>query len=267
MTRIALGIEYDGSGYHGWQIQRDLPSVQATLENAIGRFLGARERVEVVVAGRTDTGVHARGQVVHLDVMAERSPASWVRGLNALLPADVAVRWMAPVAEGFHARFDAMRRDYRYLIWNQPQRAPLLRNRAAWCFRPLDADAMHAAARPLVGEHDFSCFRSSECQAKSPVKTLYEIEVKRRGPIVELHIAANAFLHHMVRNVVGSLVYVGTGRMPGDWIAELLAGRDRRLAAPTYAAQGLYFESVDYPPEAGLAGIMAADRASRAPLA
>ncbi|WP_085316450.1 tRNA pseudouridine(38-40) synthase TruA [Derxia lacustris] len=268
MPRIALGIEYDGGGYHGWQVQRDLPSVQVAVEAAIARFVALPGRIEVVVAGRTDAGVHARGQVAHCDVPVERTPASWVRGLNALLPDDIAVRWMAPVADRFHARFDAVRRDYRYLIWNHPLRSPLLRRHAAWCFRPLDEAAMHRAAQALVGEHDFSCFRSSECQAKSPVKTLYEVSVARRGEFVELHIAASAFLHHMVRNVVGSLVYVGSGRMPEAWIGELLVQRDRKLAAPTYAAEGLYFESVDYPAEAGLVEVMAADRARRAePLA
>ncbi|HEU4621427.1 MAG TPA: tRNA pseudouridine(38-40) synthase TruA [Burkholderiaceae bacterium] len=247
MPRIALGIEYDGHPFRGWQSQADVPTVQQTLERAIQAFLVNDQRSAVVCAGRTDTGVHALGQVVHLDTDVERPTHAWVRGVNAHLPQSVAVRWAALVPDDFHARFSAERREYFYCIHNAATRSALLAHRAAWCFRPLDAGAMNEAATCLVGEHDFSSFRSAECQAKTPVKTVYSVRVTRVGQMIHLHIAANAFLHHMVRNIVGSLVYVGLGRKPGEWIQQVLDARDRKLAAPTYDAAGLYFVRVHYP--------------------
>ena len=246
-ARLALCLEYDGRPYAGWQSQPAVPTVQTTLEQAIAQFVASDERVEVVAAGRTDTGVHALGQVVHLDTAVQRPAHAWVRGLNALLPPSIAVRWAQPVDDAFHARFAAMRRTYVYRIHNHAVRSPLLDGRAAWCHRPLDHEAMARAARVLLGEHDFSSFRSSQCQAKLPVKQVHRLDIRRDGASIELLITANAFLHHMVRNIVGCLVYVGLGRENEAWLAEVLAARDRRVAAPTYAACGLYFARVDYP--------------------
>jgi tRNA pseudouridine38-40 synthase len=249
--RIALGIEYDGAPFNGWQSQANGMTVQDVLEHALAKFIepNGNERVQVVCAGRTDAGVHASGQVVHLDTFIERDLNAWVRGTNAQLPGTIAVRWARMVPDTFHARFSAMRRNYRYLIYNHPVRSPLWAPRSTWCFRPLDAAAMQSAAQCLLGEHDFSSFRSSECQAKTPVKHVYAIDVVRNGPIVELTIQANAFLHHMVRNIAGSLVYIGLGRCEVDWLTELLLARDRKLAAPTFGAQGLCLTAVDYPSE------------------
>jgi len=199
-----------------------------------------------VCAGRTDAGVHATAQVVHFDVAAERPMSAWVRGVNAHLPASVAVRWAMPVASEFHARFAARARSYRYLLLNRRERPGLLNGKVGWCHRPLDVEAMQAAAQSLIGERDFSAFRSSECQAKSPVKILHRLDIARQGDLIVLDCCANAFLHHMVRNLVGALVYVGTGRESPAWLARLLAARDRRRGAPTYASHGLYLVGIDY---------------------
>ncbi|CAN5180966.1 tRNA pseudouridine(38-40) synthase TruA [soil metagenome] len=250
--RVALGLEYDGTPWHGWQSQPNGQTVQDVLETALGRFLDTPARVAVTCAGRTDAGVHASGQVVHLDTDVVRPDSSWVRGVNAHLPATIAVRWAAEVPVDFHARFSAVRRRYRYAIYNHPVRSPLAENRAFWCFRPLDRDAMREAAIALLGEHDFSSFRSSECQAKSPVKTMESIDWSARGDFVDIHLSANAFLHHMVRNLVGALVEIGAGRKQVAWLAELLAARARRLGAPTAPAAGLCFERVEYPRGFGL---------------
>lgn len=249
--RIALGIEYDGGPFNGWQSQTNGKTVQDALERALGAFAGAKscERIPVTCAGRTDTGVHASGQVIHLDTLIDRELHAWVRGTNAQLPESIAVRWAQLVPETFHARFSAMRRSYRYLIYNHEVRSPLWAARSTWCFRPLDVAAMHAATQCLLGEHDFTSFRSSECQAKTPIKHVYAINVERSGPFVELTIQANAFLHHMVRNIAGSLVYVGLGRCDVEWMAALLEARDRTRAAPTFGAQGLCLTAVDYPAE------------------
>lgn len=244
--RIALGVEYDGSAFNGWQTQPDRGSVQDALEAALSTIAGAR--VKVVAAGRTDAGVHAGGQVVHFDAPVARPPTAWVRGVNANLPPTVAVRWAREVDAEFHARFSATGRRYRYLLVNDPVRPALLHGRVGWFHLPLDVAAMQAGARHLLGEHDFSVFRAAECQARSPVKLLREARVGQAGNVIHFDFAASAFLHHMVRNMVGSLVYVGKGRHPADWIAELIAGRDRRLAAPTFAAAGLYLTGVEYDP-------------------
>ena len=248
--RIALGIEYDGTGFHGWQRLSHGPSVQAAVEAALSKV--ADEPVEVVCAGRTDAGVHARCQVVHFDTRAERSRRGWMLGTNSNLPAGVAAIWAQPVADDFHARFSALARRYRYTILNRPARAALDARQVAWERMPLDAQAMHAAAQALVGENDFSAFRTVACQARSPMRNVHEIAVRRDGDRVIVEIQANAFLHHMVRNIVGSLLPVGRGEEKPEWIAQLLAGRDRAAAGPTAAAQGLAFLRPYYPAEYGL---------------
>lgn len=249
MKRIALGLHYEGTPWQGWQTQPHRQTVQDTLEAALEKFCCCP--LPTTCAGRTDAGVHATGQVVHFDTEASRELFSWVRGVNAFLPASIAVRWAAEVEggdDGFHARFSATARTYHYVIYNHPVRSPLWSGRAGWVFRPLDAEAMHAAAQSLIGEHDFSAFRAAECQALSPVREMRAIRVQRRGELVIVTLRANAFLHHMVRNIVGSLIQVGTGNREGSWIADLLASRNRELAAPTFSPDGLYLAKVDYDP-------------------
>jgi tRNA pseudouridine38-40 synthase len=243
-VRIALGIEYDGAGFNGWQTQSDRRSVQDALEGALGQLAG--QPVATICAGRTDTGVHAIDQVVHFDTAVDRPLNAWVRGTNRFLPASVSVRWARPVADDFHARYSARRRSYDYWILNDAVRSPLAHARATWIFRPLDTDAMQRAAASLIGTHDFTSFRSAECQAASPVRELQQLEVLRSGRWVRVRATANAFLHHMVRNIAGSLVSVGLGRQSSGWVAELLAMRDRSRAAPTLAADGLYLARVEY---------------------
>lgn len=242
--RIALGVEYDGSAFNGWQTQPNGRTVQDRLEAALTRIAGAP--VSVVAAGRTDTGVHASGQVVHFDTEAVRPLSAWVRGVNTYLPETVAIRWAKAVDDDFHARFSATGRRYRYLLINHPVRPALAHGRVGWFHLPLDLGAMQAAADHLLGEHDFSVFRAAECQARTPVKVLRRARVGRVGDLIHFDFEASAFLHHMVRNMVGSLVYVGKGSYPPAWIAELLAGRDRRLAAPTFSPAGLYLIGVEY---------------------
>ena len=251
--RIALGIEYDGRAFHGWQKQPDAATVQSALENALTHIAGPP--VEVVCAGRTDAGVHATGQVVHFDALIERPLTAWERGVNAFLPSSVAVRWVKPVADDFHARFSAHGRRYRYVLLNRPQRPGLWDGRAGWYHHPLDVELMKTAATLLLGEHDFSAFRASGCQAKSPVKTLRQANIRRIGDLIVFDFEASAFLHHMVRNLVGSLVYVGQGKHSPAWLGELLRSADRRLAAPTFAAGGLYLVAVDYEAHWGLPAV------------
>lgn len=248
--RIALGIEYDGTDFHGWQRLSHTPSVQAAVETALSKV--ADEAIEVTCAGRTDAGVHARCQVVHFDTNAQRSERGWTLGASSNLPPSIAVLWAQPVAEDFHARFSALARRYRYTILNRPVRAALDARHAAWERVPLDAAAMHAAAQALVGENDFSAFRTIACQARTPMRNVHEIAVTRDGDRVIVEIQANAFLHHMVRNIVGSLLPIGRGEEAPDWIAQLLAGRDRAVAGPTAVAQGLTFLRPYYPAEYGL---------------
>jgi tRNA pseudouridine38-40 synthase len=244
--RIALGLEYEGSGFCGWQSQAGGGAVQNVLESALS--IVADTPTRVVCAGRTDSGVHALAQVVHFDTEAVRPDTAWVRGVNAHLPDSVAVRWAQPVPNDFHARFSARGRRYRYLLLNRAERPGLMARRVGWFHRPLDADAMAAAAGLLLGEHDFSAFRAIECQAKSPVKTLRRADVMRHGDLLVFEFEASAFLHHMVRNLVGALVYVGKGAHPPEWVGDILVGRDRARAAPTFEACGLYFAGVDYDP-------------------
>ncbi|MFA5662764.1 tRNA pseudouridine(38-40) synthase TruA [Castellaniella sp.] len=251
MARIALGLSYNGQGWHGWQTQPAGKGVQDAVEAALQRFLGGA-RCATICAGRTDAGVHALQQVIHIDVQAERRMESWVRGVNALLPDAVAVQWARPVSELFHARFEAQNRTYLYLLNASAVRSPVLRGRVGWVHDALDGAAMRAAARYLVGEHDFSAFRASECQAASPVRTLHALTVERRQGWFLFEFRGNAFLHHMVRNLMGVLLMVGRGRRPPEWAADLLEQRDRRLAAPTFMADGLYLAHVGYPASHGL---------------
>ncbi len=242
--RIALGIEYDGSRFLGWQTQPAGGAVQDALEPALAGIAGGP--VAVTCAGRTDRGVHARGQVVHFDTGVERPDTAWVRGVNALLPESVAVLWSRRLPDDFHARYSARSRTYRYVLLNRPVRPALAARHVGWFHAPLDVRAMQAAAACFVGQHDFTAFRSSECQAKSPVRTVHSLDVARAGERIDIVIRANAFLHHMVRNLVGTLIYVGKGKHPPRWAAEVLHSRDRAAAAPTFAPEGLYLEHVEY---------------------
>ena len=248
--RYALGIEYDGTDFCGWQRLGDNPSLQAAVEAALGFVAG--HPVEVTCAGRTDRGVHASCQVVHFDSPSERSTYAWTMGANSRLPHALSVRWCQPVAEDFHARFGARARRYRYRILNRRVRPALDARFVAWERQPLDADAMHAAAQALLGERDFSAFRSSQCQASHARRNLQRLDVRRIGEEIQLDVQANAFLHHMVRNLVGSLLPIGRGERPAPWLAELLEGRDRTLAGPTAAPQGLLFLGPLYPAECAL---------------
>jgi tRNA pseudouridine38-40 synthase len=248
--RIAMGVEYDGGAYSGWQLQHHADTVQARLEAALARVAAAPVRVHC--AGRTDAGVHAEGQVVHFDTAAVRSTRGWVLGTNSNLPDDIAVRWARPVAPDFHARFSATGRHYRYLILCRSTRSALLRGRAVWTHRQLDLARMRAAGRLLVGRHDFTSFRALACQAKSPVRTLRYLRIGRRGELLSLHVGADGFLHHMVRNIAGVLMAIGSGEAPPDWTAELLALRNRARGGITAPPHGLYLTRVDYPGGFGL---------------
>ncbi|HEV3241414.1 MAG TPA: tRNA pseudouridine(38-40) synthase TruA [Casimicrobiaceae bacterium] len=243
--RIALGLEYDGESFHGWQTQPDDSGVQDALEHALGAVAGARTCA--VAAGRTDAGAHATLQVVHFDTDAVRPDAAWVRGTNAHLPQTIAVRWSLPIGPDFHARFAAQGRHYTYLLLNRPVRPGLLRNRVGWYHRPLAVEAMCRAAATLLGNHDFSAFRAAECQAKTPVRTLDRLDIAREDDVIRFDLHADAYLQHMVRNIVGALVFVGAGRQAPEWMRELLESRDRRRGAATFAASGLYLTGVDYP--------------------
>jgi len=251
--RIALGVEYDGGGFCGWQTQRARCSVQDALENALAGIAAEPvSMVRTVCAGRTDAGVHALAQVVHFDTTADRPESAWVRGVNALTPPALAVTWVRPVAAEFSARYSAKSRAYRYVLLNHPVRPAAESGRVGWYHTPLHMESMRVAAANLVGEHDFGAFRSAECQAKSPVRTLMQLEIMQQGAYIVFDFRANGFLHHMVRNIVGSLVYVGNGKYGPQWISKLLDSRDRRLAAPTFDAAGLYLTGVEYDPVWGL---------------
>ena len=249
--RIALGVSYNGGAYHGWQSQADGNTVQDQLELALQKF--STRRVGTLCAGRTDAGVHGLMQVVHFDTPVERSAASWVRGTNAFLPRNIAVQWAQHMPDSFHARASATSRRYAYVLLQSPVRPSVEAGRVGWVFRPLAGDAMRAAAAHFLGEHDFTSFRASACQALSPVKTLQRIEITRRGPESHLGDAAwspcywhfefeaNAFLHHMIRNIMGTLISVGQGAQSPDWARDVLAARSRKAAAPTFSPDGLYF--------------------------
>ncbi len=249
MKRLALGIQYDGAPWQGWQTQPNGSTVQDRLETALAKFAGSP--VATTCAGRTDTGVHALAQVVHFDTELTRDSSSWLRGVNSFLPPSIAVRWAVEVPltgddDDFHARFSARARTYQYVLYNHPVRAPLMAGKVGWCFRPLDLAAMQSAAACLIGTHDFSAFRSSQCQAKSPIKSLYEIRIERHGDLIVVTLRASAFLHHMVRNIVGSLIYCGIGKHPPEWLAQILEGRERQFAAPTFMPDGLYLAAIEY---------------------
>jgi tRNA pseudouridine38-40 synthase len=251
VQRLALGVEYVGTGFAGWQRQPGAPTIEAAVARALQHV--AAHDVSLVCGGRTDAGVHALGQVVHFDTGAVRSMRSWALGANAVLPPTIAVRWALPVPAWFHARFSALQRRYRYRILNATTRSAFAAHRAAWVRAPLDVLAMRSAAALLVGEHDFSAFRAAGCQSRSPVRRIDAIVVDRDGEWLQVDIAANAFLHHMVRNIVGALIAVGRGEHAPDWAGEVLAGRDRRRAAATAPAEGLCLASIVYPHAFGLA--------------
>lgn len=243
--RIALGIEYNGRNYYGWQRQQGMATVQGRLEQALSKI--ADHPVAVTCAGRTDAGVHATGQVVHFDVEVDRAEPAWTLGVNSNLPDDIAVRWMMPVSDDFDARFSATARRYRYVIYNSPTRPAILAGGVTHSYYPLDETRMQQAAPVLLGEHDFSAFRAAHCQSNTPFRDVRFIEVTRRGDYIMVEIMANAFLHHMVRNIVGSLIEIGKGEQPVDWLESLLLGKDRTVAAATAKPHGLYLVDVTYP--------------------
>lgn len=246
MVRIAIGVEYAGNAFQGWQSQAHGCTVQDHLERAIGAIAGHPVRLHC--AGRTDTGVHSTAQVAHFDTDSVRALSAWVRGVNRHLSLPVTVRWAVETDDSFHARFSAYGRRYRYVLHNIRTRPALLAGRVGWFHLPLDESAMDRAAGLLVGRHDFSAFRAAGCQSKTPVRYMHSASVSRDGEFLLFDFHANGFLHHMVRNLVGALLYVGKGSHPPEWMAEVLVAQERRLAAPTFPADGLYLCGVDYPP-------------------
>lgn len=249
--RWVLTVAYDGGSFHGWQKQPgEMDTIQARLEAALGHIAG--EPIHVVVAGRTDAGVHATAQVVHFDTSASRPPAAWTGGINAIIDQNIRILTAQPVAAHFHARFDAQGRHYRYVLESGRLRMPQLRGKVGWTYLPLNMTPMCAAAATLVGEHDFSSFRSSDCQAKSPIKTLYNITLSGNPELMAVDVHGSAFLHHMVRNIVGALVYVGAGKISVAEFQAMVNARNRQLAPPTFMPDGLYLTGVDYPQESGL---------------
>lgn len=244
--KIALGIEYDGSEFRGWQSQKhDRGTVQETLEKALSYV--ANEEVSVICAGRTDTGVHGVGQVIHFETNAERDQKAWTLGTNTQLPFSVSVRWCRPVEDDFHARFGAVSRSYRYLIYNSPTRPALGMKHLTWNRRPLDLDLMRRAGQYLVGEHDFNSFRAVGCQSKSPIRTVHYLNLYRKGDLIIMDVKANAFLQHMIRNIAGVLMAVGSGKYPVSWVKDVLDARDRTQGGVTAPPYGLYFMSAEYP--------------------
>ncbi|MGF1701404.1 tRNA pseudouridine(38-40) synthase TruA [Photobacterium makurazakiensis] len=243
--RIALGIEYDGAKYHGWQRQNDVVSVQGCLEKSLSKI--ANQPIEVICAGRTDAGVHGTGQVVHFDIDVDRKMAAWTMGVNTHLPKDIAVRWAKEVDDEFHARFSATARRYRYIINNNALRPAILSSGVSHYHGELDEKAMHEAGQYLLGENDFTSFRAMQCQSRSPWRKLMHLNVSRQGDFVIIDVKASAFVHHMVRNIAGSLIKVGHGEQKPEWIQWLLEQKDRRLAGTTAKAEGLYLVDVDYP--------------------
>ncbi|AKZ65904.1 tRNA pseudouridine(38-40) synthase TruA [Candidatus Palibaumannia cicadellinicola] len=243
--RLALGIAYDGSTFYGWQRQQQVPSVQACLERALS--LVAKEQVSVYCAGRTDVGVHATGQVVHFDTYSNRNEKAWTLGVNANLPKSIAVRWVMPVTKDFHARFSAIARSYRYIIYNNRLRPVIFNGGLTHYYKPLDVDKIERAGQCLLGEHDFTSFRGLQCKSSTPLRTIYKFSVKSKGPYIIIDITANAFLYHMVRNIVGSLIEVGSCKRQENWISEILELKNRSLAGITAQAKGLYLVYVYYP--------------------
>ncbi len=248
--RYAVGVEYDGTNFHGWQIQVGVRTVQEQIQNAL--TIVANHPVKVQCAGRTDTGVHAFGQVIHFDSDSKRSNRNWLLGTNVNLPGDVNINWIKQVQDEFHARFSAISRSYRYVIYNGFTRSSVWRNRVVWERRPLDLALMQMAAESLIGTHDFSSFRAIGCQAKSPIRTLSRLEISKDGDIISIELEANAFLHHMVRNIAGVLISIGCGDRPVDWAREVLEHKNRTLGGITAPPQGLYLTGVGYPIEYGI---------------
>jgi tRNA pseudouridine38-40 synthase len=249
-VRVALGISYDGRAYQGWQSQLSGRTVQDRLEAALSTL--ATQRISTLCAGRTDAGVHALMQVVHFDSAVVRREVSWVRGTNAHLPLDISVEWARPVPDAFHCRASALTRRYAYVLYTSPVRPSVHAGRVGWVMTPLDVEPMRAAADQLVGQHDFSSFRAAQCQALSPVKDMRSITITQRGAFLRFEFEATAFLHHMIRNIMGCLITVGRGKQAPDWITEVLHARERRIAAPTFAPDGLYFLGPRYDPQWGL---------------
>jgi len=249
-VRLALGISYNGRAYQGWQSQLSRQTVQDKLELALGKFTA--QRVSTLCAGRTDAGVHGLMQVVHFDTPLERATSSWVRGTNALLPRDIAVEWAQVVPPEFHCRASAISRRYAYIVMESQVRPSVDVGRVGWVFKPLDSGAMQQAVAHLIGEQDFSSFRASACQALSPIKTLRRIDISKRGAYWRFEFEANAFLHHMIRNIMGCLVTVGQGKQAPEWVKQVLLERDRDAAAPTFSPDGLYFLGPRYAPHWGL---------------
>jgi tRNA pseudouridine38-40 synthase len=243
-VRIALGLEYDGTDWNGWQTQPNGKTVQDRLESAIHEFTGSHHAT--ICAGRTDAGVHAKSQVVHFDTAIDRSDWSWIRGLNTLLPDSISVRWATVVSDAFHARYSALWRQYKYRVLHSPTRSPLHHRQTTWFYRPLDLAVMQKTATLFVGEHDFSAFRSSECQANSSIRHLMRFDIARDDDQLVFTLRGNAFLHHMVRNLVGTLIEVGRGAKTTDWAKEVRESRNRMLAGPTFPAEGLCFDHVEY---------------------
>jgi tRNA pseudouridine38-40 synthase len=245
--RLALGISYNGQTYEGWQSQPSGRTVQDRLEAALSEF--AAQPISTVCAGRTDAGVHALMQVVHFDARVRREEFSWLRGTNRFLPPDIAVQWARPVPDAFHSRASAVARRYAYVVLESPVRPSVEAGRVGWVFRPLDAGAMQEAAALLIGQHDFSSFRAAACQAKTPVKTMNRVAIARHGSYWRFEFEADAFLHHMIRNIMGCLLVIGQGQQPPQWMSQVLAARDRDAAAPTFSPDGLYFLGPLYGPE------------------
>lgn len=243
--KIALALEYDGSRYHGWQSQPNCLSLQDTLEHALTQ-IACDDSIRVVAAGRTDAGVHALSQVVHFETNTKRPQSAWVRGVNALLPPDISILWACEVDNRFHARYSALERCYLYYLLNRPTRPGLFQHKVGWFHEPLNVDDMQKAADSLLGEHDFSAFRTAECQAKNPVRKLTKLKISQQGDFLKFEFRANGFLHHMVRNIVGSLIYVGANRHQPSWMTEVLESLDRKRAAPTFSPYGLYLAEVKY---------------------
>jgi len=245
MPTFAFGLQYNGTAYRGWQFQVNVSSIQAVVESAITQL--ANEKIQVICAGRTDAGVHAMNQVIHFHTTAIREAHAWLRGTNSYLPRDVSVQWIKEVSSDFHARYSATARRYQYVIYNHPVRSSVLYNAMTWWYKTLDVDLMHQAGQYLIGKHDFSSFRGPHCQSHTPIRCVQQLQVRRYKDWVIIDITANAFLQHMVRNIVGVLLEVGENEHPPQWVAQVLAAKDRRCAGRTAPAEGLYFMDVSYP--------------------